>query len=54
MRLDSGSLSARGVDRVLRMSWTIADLDGRDRPDGEDVGEALTLRDGRTMRGSDD
>ena len=37
MRLDSGSLSARGFDRVLRLAWTIADLDGRDRPDGDDV-----------------
>jgi magnesium chelatase family protein len=52
-RLDSGSLSARGFDRVLRLSWTIADLDGRDRPDGDDVFEAIALRDGRSMRGSD-
>ncbi|MFG1842367.1 YifB family Mg chelatase-like AAA ATPase [Micromonospora sp. NPDC049175] len=45
-RLDSGSLSARGFDRVIRMSWTIADLDGRDRPDLDDVREALQLRTG--------
>ncbi|MFK3980244.1 YifB family Mg chelatase-like AAA ATPase [Micromonospora sp. NPDC050397] len=43
-RLDSGALSARGFDRVVRMAWTIADLDGRDRPGAEDVAEALTLR----------
>ncbi|GIJ20127.1 YifB family Mg chelatase-like AAA ATPase [Micromonospora lutea] len=45
-RLDSGSLSARGFDRVIRLAWTIADLDGRARPDAEDVGEAITLRTG--------
>ncbi|WCN82816.1 YifB family Mg chelatase-like AAA ATPase [Micromonospora sp. LH3U1] len=45
-RLDSGSLSARGFDRVIRMAWTIADLDGRDRPDLNDVREAIQLRTG--------
>ncbi|MEU1679272.1 ATP-binding protein [Micromonospora zamorensis] len=45
-RLDSGSLSARGFDRVIRMAWTIADLDGRDRPDLDDVREAIQLRTG--------
>ncbi|MEH1169958.1 YifB family Mg chelatase-like AAA ATPase [Micromonospora sp. CPCC 205539] len=45
-RLDSGSLSARGFDRVIRLAWTIADLDGRDRPDREDVREAIQLRTG--------
>ncbi|WP_203706281.1 YifB family Mg chelatase-like AAA ATPase [Asanoa iriomotensis] len=49
-RLDSGSLSARGFDRVLRLSWSIADLDGRDRPDSEDVQEALALRTGGGRR----
>src|SRR4051812_36663670 len=34
--LDRGALSARGFDRVLRLAWTIADLDGRDRPDRSD------------------
>ncbi|GIJ33874.1 YifB family Mg chelatase-like AAA ATPase [Verrucosispora sp. WMMD703] len=45
-RLDSGSLSARGFDRVVRLAWTIADLDGRARPDAGDVGEAIALRTG--------
>jgi magnesium chelatase family protein len=53
-RLDRGSLSARGFDRVLRLSWTIADLDGRDRPDADDVYEALQLREGEIPRGHDD
>jgi magnesium chelatase family protein len=42
--LDRGTLSARGFDRVLRLAWTIADLDGRTRPDGRDVDEAVALR----------
>ncbi len=45
-RLDAGSLSARGFDRVIRLAWTIADLDGRARPDREDVAEAIQLRTG--------
>lgn len=45
-RLDAGSLSARGFDRVIRLAWTIADLDGRDRPDGGDIAEAIQLRTG--------
>ena len=46
-RLDTGALSARGFDRILRMAWTIADLDGRDRPDKSDVDEAVQLRTGQ-------
>ncbi|MEV4638526.1 YifB family Mg chelatase-like AAA ATPase [Actinoplanes sp. NPDC049548] len=42
--LDRGSLSARGFDRILRLAWTIADLDGRQRPSGSDVDEAAQLR----------
>jgi magnesium chelatase family protein len=44
--LDSGWLSARGFDRVTRVAWTIADLDGRDRPTAADLAEALQLREG--------
>ncbi|WP_213454555.1 YifB family Mg chelatase-like AAA ATPase [Rhizomonospora bruguierae] len=44
--MDSGELSARGFDRVLRLAWTIADLDGRSRPDASDLGEATMLRTG--------
>jgi magnesium chelatase family protein len=42
--LDRGLLSARGFDRVVRLAWTIADLDGRDRPAKADVDEAAQLR----------
>lgn len=42
--MGTGVLSARGYDRVLRLAWTVADLQGRERPGSEDVGLALTLR----------
>ncbi|MDW5595879.1 YifB family Mg chelatase-like AAA ATPase [Conexibacter stalactiti] len=41
---DSGALSARGHDRVLRVACTIADLDARDRVQLDDVMQALALR----------
>lgn len=41
-----GRLSARGVDRVLRVAWTLADLTGADRPQPVHVGSALQLRSG--------
>lgn len=43
-RVRDGSLTLRGVDRVLRVAWTIADLAGRDRPTADDVHRALRLR----------
>ena len=42
--MGTGVLSARGYDRVLRLAWTVADLQGREHPDSDDVGLALTLR----------
>ncbi|WP_326576646.1 YifB family Mg chelatase-like AAA ATPase [Streptomyces sp. NBC_00481] len=44
--LERGVLTARGLDRVLRVGWTIADLVGHDRPDATDVNLALQLRTG--------
>ncbi|NGO11210.1 YifB family Mg chelatase-like AAA ATPase [Streptomyces sp. HC44] len=44
--LERGLLTARGLDRVLRVAWTIADLVGHDRPDPTDVALALQLRTG--------
>jgi magnesium chelatase family protein len=44
--LERGTLSARGFDRILRIAWSIADLDGRDRPTRSDVHEATQLRRG--------
>jgi magnesium chelatase family protein len=42
--LDRGALTARGVDRVVRVAWTVADLGGRDVPDAGDVRLALDCR----------
>ena len=42
--LERGGITMRGYDRVLRLAWTIADLDGVDRPGEEQVGRALLLR----------
>ncbi|MFB7917877.1 YifB family Mg chelatase-like AAA ATPase [Streptomyces sp. NPDC056061] len=44
--MERGLLTARGLDRVLRVAWTVADLRGADRPDGSDVAVALELRTG--------
>lgn len=44
--LERGVLTARGLDRVLRVAWTVADLAGHDRPDASDVALALQLRTG--------
>ncbi|MFE3450702.1 YifB family Mg chelatase-like AAA ATPase [Nonomuraea sp. NPDC059194] len=41
--LDSGSLSARGLDRVVRVAWTIADLAGKDRPEADETSAALAM-----------
>lgn len=42
--LDRGMLSIRGVDRTLRVAWTLADLAGRDCPGLDDVSTALSFR----------
>ncbi|MET9803285.1 YifB family Mg chelatase-like AAA ATPase [Streptomyces sp. NPDC006368] len=44
--VERGLLTARGLDRVLRVAWSLADLAGRDRPHAGDVGLALELRTG--------
>ncbi|MFH0173008.1 YifB family Mg chelatase-like AAA ATPase [Streptomyces cacaoi] len=44
--LERGVLTARGLDRVLRVAWTVADLVGHDRPGTMDVNLALQLRTG--------
>ena len=41
-----GRLSPRGVDKVLRVAWTLADLGGRDCPGRDDVAVALAMRRG--------
>jgi magnesium chelatase family protein len=44
--MERGLLTARGLDRVLRVAWTVADLAGADRPTPEHVLLALQLRTG--------
>ncbi|MFC4030617.1 YifB family Mg chelatase-like AAA ATPase [Streptomyces polygonati] len=44
--MERGLLTARGLDRVLRVAWTLADLAGHPRPDSTDVHQALQLRTG--------
>ncbi|MFF8387483.1 YifB family Mg chelatase-like AAA ATPase [Streptomyces kanasensis] len=44
--IERGLLTARGLDRVLRVAWTLADLAGRSRPETNDVDLALELRTG--------
>ncbi|HWC34763.1 MAG TPA: YifB family Mg chelatase-like AAA ATPase [Mycobacteriales bacterium] len=42
--LDLQRLSTRGVDRVMKVAWTLADLAGRDAPIRDDVERARELR----------
>jgi magnesium chelatase family protein len=42
--LRSGVLTARGLDRVVRVAWTVADLAGSDRPDRAAIDTALGFR----------
>jgi len=48
-QLDRGWLSTRGLDRVLKLSWTLADLAGRPEPGADDVLEASALRSGYNL-----
>ncbi|MEV2276291.1 YifB family Mg chelatase-like AAA ATPase [Nocardiopsis sp. NPDC049922] len=45
--MDRGQISARGVDRALRVAWTLADLADRDRPGEEETAYAFALWSGR-------
>lgn len=46
--LERGGLTMRGYDRVLRVAWTISDLEGGGRPNSDHIGRALFLRKGMT------
>ncbi|MEO7349193.1 MAG: ATP-binding protein, partial [Terrimesophilobacter sp.] len=42
--LERGGITMRGYDRVLRVGWTLADLDSADTPSADHIGRALYLR----------
>lgn len=46
--LSDGRLSARGMDRVVRVAWTLTDLRGKERPTADEITQALSLWEGRT------
>ncbi len=48
--LARGILSARGVDKVLRLAWTLADLEGADRILRGHVRTAMVMRQGETAQ----
>jgi magnesium chelatase family protein len=48
--LDAGRLTARGYGRVLRLAWTLADLQGVDVPERRHVDHALGFRLGAVAR----
>ncbi|GAA2206282.1 YifB family Mg chelatase-like AAA ATPase [Nonomuraea monospora] len=41
--LDAGSLTARGLDRVVRVAWTLADLADKDTPGQDETNAALSF-----------
>lgn len=43
-QLRSGAMTARGVDRALRVAWTVADLRGAPGPEYRDVVEAVGFK----------
>ena len=44
LALERGLLSIRGVDRTLRVAWTLADLAGRTQPGVDEITSALGFR----------
>jgi magnesium chelatase family protein len=50
LALDRGVLSIRGMDRTLRVAWTLCDLEGRTSPGPSEVSTALSFRQGGAAR----
>lgn len=50
---DKGRLTARGLDRVARVAWTLADLAGIDQPTEELTNQAFQLRSGEPLTALD-
>lgn len=51
-QLRTNKLNPRSADRILRLAWSVADLNGHDTPDGDDVESALSLRRGTALGGA--
>ena len=47
--LDRERITARGLHKVIRLSWTLADLAGRSVPNLDDVQRAHSLREGTDL-----
>jgi magnesium chelatase family protein len=47
--LDRERLTARGLHKVIRLSWTLADLAGHAVPTLDDVERAHSLREGTDL-----
>jgi magnesium chelatase family protein len=47
--LDRELITARGLHKVIRLSWTLADLAGRSVPNLDDVQRAYGLREGSEL-----
>jgi magnesium chelatase family protein len=47
--MEMGVISARGYGRVLRLAWTVADVDGKDVPSEGEVNTAIELRRGERV-----
>jgi magnesium chelatase family protein len=41
--MDLGQVSARGTDRIIRMSWTLADLAAKPRPGRDEISASLGM-----------
>ncbi|WP_164996702.1 YifB family Mg chelatase-like AAA ATPase [Actinomyces minihominis] len=42
--IESGQISLRGADRILRLAWSVADWEGHETPSTEDMARAIELR----------
>jgi len=41
--MELGQVSARGADKIVRVAWSLADLDGKDRPGSDQINLAIGL-----------
>jgi magnesium chelatase family protein len=41
--MELGQVSARGADKIVRVAWSLADLDGKDQPGPDQINLAIGL-----------